>query len=506
MSLKRNMEICYVPVAKLKDVQEMMADWNQNNKYVRFSAIGAIAISLWDLYYLSASGEGAAIFLCIISMLIMALEAVIVTKSLKWIYYLSYFGTMMFSFSASFIDFEEFTLPSAIAMSVPHLINTYFAYRAIYNYDDVYLKLKARKGFPYFIFSTSDMYADKIYLKNKEEKTVAEKRVEASFNPFNEEYEITDEEVKRMNSLRYEELKKLTIDVFEGVYHEAKEIKRSFDERKKYKYRFRVLGIDIIIPHDDIETSTTDEKRKLLRLWNDLKANMFKHELYVLMFMVGLILVANLGGMGLGAAVYFLAVIGYVLGTNLIKLEKPIGFFVTVISVFSYIFAMGGNVIASGFIIIGMAYFSVAMLPWLIKWIINYPVYKKLSKEKGFPSFIEHASDLYGDEMYILEEQKPIVKGEKLEPIIMNIGYDEDEKKYKNINTFDYHEKNKGNMSLREDKGWNAFDYLDKDKDNSAYDDFVYYEQAYEARKNAKPLEEKQKPNKDMGRNTYNEN
>ena len=60
-------------------------------------------------------------------------------------------------------------------------------------------------------------------------------------------------------------------------------------------------------------------------------------------------------------------------------------------------------------------------------------------------------------------------------------------------------------MSLRDDKGWNAFDYLDKDKDNSAYDDFEFYEQVYEARKNAKVSEEKQTPNKEMGRRKTDE-
>ena len=50
----------------------------------------------------------------------------------------------------------------------------------------------------------------------------------------------------------------------------------------------------------------------------------------------------------------------------------------------------------------------------------------------------------------------------------------------------------------------NAFDYLDEDKDNSAYDDFEYYEQVYEARRKAE-VRENQKPNKDMGRKTNNE-
>ena len=34
-SERMDMEICYVPAAKLKDVQEMMANWRKNNKTIR---------------------------------------------------------------------------------------------------------------------------------------------------------------------------------------------------------------------------------------------------------------------------------------------------------------------------------------------------------------------------------------------------------------------------------------------------------------------------------------
>ncbi|MBQ6934943.1 MAG: hypothetical protein IJN49_00195, partial [Clostridia bacterium] len=221
-----NMEICYVPAAKLKDVQEMMANWKNNNKTIRISAIVAILMSFVNLFYLCFSeaeiNNAIPVTMCIVSMLLMAIEAVIVTKSIKWVYYFSYLSTMLFSFSASCIGFKEFTLPAAIVMSFPHIVNVYFSYKAIYNYEDVFLKLKERRGFPNFVFSTADMYADKMYLKNKEEPTVAEKRVEASFYPFNEESEIVDEEVRRMNTLRYEELKHHEKNVV-GAYYESKE-------------------------------------------------------------------------------------------------------------------------------------------------------------------------------------------------------------------------------------------------------------------------------------------
>ena len=80
--------------------------------------------------------------------------------------------------------------------------------------------------------------------------------------------------------------------------------------------------------------------------------------------------------------------------------------------------------------------------------IINRPVYKALSKEEGFPSFIRNTADLYGDNLYIVEKQSPIKKRtiSDNEKIVMNIGYDEKPKK--------------------EDKAWNAFDYMDEEKDD----------------------------------------
>ena len=47
---------------------------------------------------------------------------------------------------------------------------------------------------------------------------------------------------------------------------------------------------------------------------------------------------------------------------------------------------------------------------WLacIMCIINRPIYKALSKEEGFPSFIRNTADLYGEQAYIVEKQAPI--------------------------------------------------------------------------------------------------
>ena len=65
----------------------------------------------------------------------------------------------------------------------------------------------------------------------------------------------------------------------------------------------------------------------------------------------------------------------------------------------------------------------------------------------GFPSFITTTSDRYGEKMYITEAPvKPVKNIYGKKTIVMNIGYDEPEKK--------------------EDKAWNAFDYMDEENNN----------------------------------------
>ena len=96
------------------------------------------------------------------------------------------------------------------------------------------------------------MYAEKIYLKDKNEKTVAEKRVEAAYNPFNEQSDILDEEVERMNSLRYDEIKHLEQDVAGKEYYKDKEKKNRAEEMFEFSKGLKIGNVNIIIPHDKI--------------------------------------------------------------------------------------------------------------------------------------------------------------------------------------------------------------------------------------------------------------
>jgi hypothetical protein len=205
--LKLDMEIAYVPVAKLKDVQEMMSNWRENNKRIRIFSFLACFASLFsgiNFLYEDETMAGVSSFIALVFFL---LSGILVNTNKRFAYLFPIVGLVVFSIAPE--QYVDLTIRTFFMITVylPALISSIFAYKALYNYKNVFIPLSKRKGFPNFVFSTADMYADKIYLKDKDKKTVAEKRVEASFNPFNEEQNITNEETIRMNSLRYEELK-----------------------------------------------------------------------------------------------------------------------------------------------------------------------------------------------------------------------------------------------------------------------------------------------------------
>ena len=473
-----NMETAYVPAAKLKQVQEMMSNWRENNKRIRICSFITVATSIFSAMNFVYEEKWDACLINFMVALIFLIAGIMVTKSSRVVYCIPFLGLMIFSVLP--VQYVDMTIRTFFMLTVfiPALVASWFSYKALYNYRNVYIPLTKRKGFPNFVFSTADMYANKMYLKNKDEKTVAEKRVEASFNPFNEQEDITDEEVERMNTLRYEELKRHEKDLVKGPYYESKEVKHSADMEEKYEHGFSIFGIDFIIPHNKIEGATKAENRKVMGRWNELKKNMFENEFLWIFLLAACIMVYMWTSPSVAGLLLYIFLALYVIGTNFVKKDEAKGFpLVLCIYLFALIPAMFVTQIV-------LALFTIVKLPGYIRWLCNLPIYRKLSKQPGFPSFVENTADVYGEQMYIIEKQEPNKKLPKLDPIIMDIGYDNDEKK---------------------DKGWNAFDYLEKDKDNSAYDDFEYYEQVYEARKNAKASEEKQIPNKEMGRRKNDE-
>lgn len=474
--LNLNMEIAYVPVAKLKYVKKMMSDWKFNNKNIRIYSFITMVTSFISAVYFMYEEEQLCMRISFLTSLMFLLTGILVTKSVKVLYYLPMLGLVTFSLVPAYFPMGTIRIFFMITVLLPSVVCAFYCYKALYNYKNVYLPLSKRQGFPNFVLSTADMYSDKMYEKNKDDKTVAEKRVEASYNPFSEQSDITDEEVARMNSLRYEEVKHYVKDVFRGPYYESKEVQYSVNEEKTYKYGKKIFCKDFIIPHNEIEGAKKEDNRKVMWYWNEMKKSMFQNEvIWLFLFAASIMAYAWTVGELKGLLMYvFLAL--HILGTSLVKKEDVRGF--------PLVLCIYLNATIDTFMsLIVVVLFTIIKIPGYIRWLCNMKIYRKLEKEPGFPSFVENTADVYGEQMYIVEKQEPPKKLPKMEPIIMNVGYDEEEKK---------------------DKGWNAFDYLDKDKDNSAYDDFEYYEQVYEARRKAE-VRENQKPNKDMGRKTNNE-
>ena len=475
--LNLNMEIAYVPVAKLKYVKQMMSDWKFNNRNIRIYSFITMVTSLISAIYFMYEEESAAAWISLASALFYLLSGICITTSIKLLYYVPILALVTYSLVPAYFPVGTIRAFFIITVLLPSVVCVFYCYKALLNYKNVYIPLSKRKGFPNFVFSTADMYGDKMYEKDKDEKSVAEKRVEASFNPFSEQSEKTDEEVARMNSMRYEEVKVGAQDIFKGPYYENKEVKHSADEEKVYKYGKKIMGFDFIIPHNEIEGGKKEDYRRIMWYWNTFKESMFRNEiLWIFLFGAAIMAYAWTIGDLRGLLMYvFLAF--HILGTNLVKKENPKGFLLVLCIYLNATIDMFVSPVV-------LALYTIIKIPGYIRWLCNMPIYRKLEKKPGFPSFLESTADVYGEQMYIIEKQEPLKKLPKLEPIRMDIGYDDDKKK---------------------DRGWNAFDYLDNDKENSAYDDFIYYEQAYEARRKAKPIEENQKPNKDMGRKTNNE-
>ena len=496
--LKLDMEIAYVPVAKLKDVQEMMSNWRENNKRIRIFSFLACFASLFsgiNFLYEDETMAGVSSFIALVFFL---LSGILVNTNKRFAYLFPIVGLVVFSIAPE--QYVDLTIRTFFMITVylPALISSIFAYKALYNYKNVFIPLSKRKGFPNFVFSTADMYADKIYLKDKDKKTVAEKRVEASFNPFNEEQNITNEETIRMNSLRYEELKTHNQDIFKGAYYESKEVRHTMDEEKKYKYGKSIFGFNFIIPHNEIKGAKKADNREIMHQWHEMKSKMFlNEEVWLLAFILPITIYMWTTPSVSGFSMFiFLGL--YIFGTNYIKMDKFIGFPLVLCI---YFYSLFPSIITYAL----LPLFTILKLPVYIRWLCNLPIYKKLSKEPGFPSFIEDRADLYGDQLYIREEQKPIEKRQKIDPLVINIGYDdEDEEVNKRLADFNYKAKNETVQKV-DNTAWNAFNYLETDEQNSAYDEFAIYEEINKKRREAELVEETVKPNKEMGRRKKDE-
>ena len=437
--MKLSMEIMYVPVANIKQKKDMVMDWRfTSDKASRLSFVAALvsvlaAISMKyfkDEFYFIFLGSGALFLLGALFCRKWYLPA-----------YISTIAGLLVTCSWLSCGFNKEKVPELFCFAATFImqaIPVFYSYRCIYNYTPVFKELKKCKGFPDFIVNTADIYGDKMYIKDK---PVSDK-TQASHNPFNNQDDIRSEEFRREQNIKIQGERKAIEQNFTKAYEQER---ASSDEKVEYKYGFTLLGKEIKFLHNDIPSSSFDEKKRLMYQWN-YYIKEAERDFFIPLFLM----MVSIMGAGLGSAkglLMYLFIPLYIMFFNYLKMSKafaPYGLFAVVLV---YLAMVMNNFISAG-LAIGFLILSHRVWKACIMCIINRPIYKALSKEEGFPSFIRNTADLYGNEIYIVEKPVKIKKDipNYTEKIVMNIGYDEKPKK--------------------EDKAWNAFDYMDEEKDD----------------------------------------
>ncbi len=436
--MKLSMEIMYVPVANIKQKKEMITDWRfTSDKASKFSLVAALvsvlaAISMnyfKDEFYFIFLGSGALFLL-----------SALFCK--KWYFsaYMSVIIGLLVTCSWVSFGFSVESIAEILCFAVTFILQSipvFYSCRCIYNYIPVFKELKKCKGFPNFIVNTADVYGDKIYIKDKTDSD----KTQASHNPFYTEDDIHSEHFRREQDIKVSGESKTIEQNFAKAYTQERV---SPDENIEYKYGFSLLGKEIKFLHNDIPSSSFDEKKRLMSQWNHYIKQAEK-DFFIPIFLM----MVSIMGAGLGSAkgiLLYLFIPLYIMFFNYLKMSKafaPFGIFAVVLL---YLGSVMNNFVSVG-LAIGFLICSHRVWRACIMCIINRPIYKALSKEEGFPSFIRNTADLYGDEMYIVEKQEPVKRRvlSDNEKIVMNIGFDEKPKK--------------------EDKAWNAFDYMDEERE-----------------------------------------
>lgn len=433
--MKFNMEIMYVPVASINEKRDMMNDWKNTSNNVRnFSLIatavtGFVAMLLRflseEFFYIFAAG--AVIFL---------LSAFLAHK---WSG-LGYTGVVVATglcFVRTMVPLpEEFlALITTLIGVFIGVLPCFFAFRCLYNYNEVFLELKKFKEFPDFIQNTADLYGEKIYLSDKDDN-IYDNKFEASYNPFNTQADIYREEFLRaqqVKSQKHTGKKVMDIDTHRDNVRNRADVKKS----KTF------FGYEWFMFRGDLFSASHADKKLVADKWRENNSLAEKNYTNVIICLAFCVMIGGFGS--LAGMLNYLALIVFTMGITSMKLSNPIGPVLAIGSLI-YVGALLNNLI--GFLFFAMALYQCRWLALsVIRFYLNYRTYKELKGMPGFPSFISTTTDLYGDKLYIIEEQEPLVKNmSNKQKIVMDIGYDKPEKK--------------------EDKAWNAFDYMDEENEN----------------------------------------
>ena len=151
---------------------------------------------------------------------------------------------------------------SIIFAAICTLLPLFSAIRCLLNYSEVFVPLRESKGFPDFIMSTSDLYGDKLYLKDKPDGGVQDNRYEASYNPFKNESDIAAEEFRRSQELKARDTEAhITMNI-----DDEGNVVRSIEPRT-YKHGRTIGSLEIEFLHNDFEDMTYQEKATLMGKW-----------------------------------------------------------------------------------------------------------------------------------------------------------------------------------------------------------------------------------------------
>ncbi len=440
--MKLNMETVYVPEADVIQCRDMMTHWRETSEKV--SKFSFICFLLSVMSFLSLLACKDPFFYVYAGTSGLFLIGGIFSK--KW-YYTSYVSVLL----GAILNCLRFYLPlsenkavlgAAIITAVVGLVPSFFAFKCIYNFNTVYKELEKRKGFPSFIANTADLYADKIYLKDKE-KSKYETLNEVSFNPFNSADDIRNEEVRRyQNASKKATTEPIRMDVgYDGKLVEAKEEKPK-KLKDSYRYGKTIFGREIIFLHNDISTSSFDEKRELMYKWNENVAYATK-EFPIFVFLMMLAVMAS----GFGSIYSFvnnIVIVIFVLGVNYMKMGRGFAPIFILIGVIYSCVMMNSEICL--LLVLGAYIINRGIIFGTIRYVLNYKIYKQLKKERGFPSFIRTTADLYADKLYIIDKDETIRKKDPSQRVVrvMDIGYD--------------------NKPEKDEGAWNAFDYMDVQK------------------------------------------
>lgn len=435
---KLSMEIMYVPVASNDEKRNMMTDWRTTSgRATKYSLLCAACEILISIFLLREKYGFWYIPLAVAA--ILSLSALLTRKWLLSGYTCVILGTLLGCSGLLAPLPDEVFLAAAVTVGafLP-LLPSVFAFRCMYNYNDVFLELKKfeGEGFPDFIRNTGDLYGEKIYIREEDESQY-DGKFKSSYNPFYTQADYYREEFLRSQNTKNRKPSKakvLNIDTNKD------NVNRSEESNKRYR---EIFGYEWIICHEDLDTATREQRKSVADKWRE-NTQLFERDYMISVFFMMLIIMAgNLGSFE--GMLNYLDVILFTFGITSTKLNNPVGPAIVIGSIL-YLTVFTGHFLILGLYLV-LLYFCRWIFVGTVRFYLNYRYYKKLKHLPGYPSFLATNQDIFAKQIYITDDKpEPVKKSTPKNAIVMNIGYDGDKK---------------------EDKAWNAFDYMEETNDKS---------------------------------------